>query len=435
MSLRWSHVDAATGIAGPVADGGGPGAVAPASVHTRRELPEKCPSARGFNESKPKRWAPRAAEGRGSTKGWRDYARAVADELDALGWGAVGARMRRCGTGATVRSCNGCGDKHASIAVLAGCDNRACVLCARRHAQTETRRVTGAVRRVPGFAAAGLAQARHDAADRVARWDAQRSATDRRDRELARAKRDLHALRDLGAWRWRLITLSPPWDPMDRAAYAPAGLAQRVTVVRDAWRRLWDAGLSAGGLAAALWRVELSSKGHVHAHVLYFGPFVTQSWLAETAGMIVDVRAVRGRASSGDPRDAVAEAVKYALKGPSPRAQWLAGKGAHVAHPRLAAAWVVASRGKRLQEAWGTMRAALAAQDACGDEEPREPAPPCCASCGSPDLGEPWTALTASLAAQLGDAWTLRPKRELRGGAEVVLPARVAFVRPTPASV
>ena len=430
--LGCSSVDPLTGIAAPI----GARALAgvrggsPASVHTREELSEKFLPASGLREAgRRKRWTPRAAEGRGAKRGWRDYTRAVAAELEALGWGAVGARLRACGTVAEVRSCGSCGDRAGSVAVVAGCDSRACVLCSRRKAAEDVRRVSGAVARLPRIVAAGTAAARHGASERLARWDAQRAATDRRDREIRLAKRDLHGLRHPDGWRWRMITISPPWNPRDPAEYSPAGLAARVSRVREAWRALWDAGLATGGLAAALWRVEVSARGHVHAHVLYLGPWASQRWLAATAGMIVDVREARGERG----RSAIVEAVKYALKGPAPRGAWLAGEASHVPHPRLAAAWVVASRGKRLTEAWGTMREALREQDASGPAElDGEPRAPCCASCGSSNLGDPWQERTARLAAELGAAWTLRPKRELRGGVEITLPPRVSFVRPLP---
>lgn len=379
-------------------------------------------------------WTPRAPEGRGARASWRRYASRVAEELDALGHSRTAERLRLCGTSCEVRTCHGCGDPFASVTVLAGCDVRACVLCARTRAARESVRVAKAADRVAGYVRAGLARAQSDVARALAERSAQARATQARERDCAKLRRWQRELRGAGrgGWSWRMVTLSPRWSPGERASYTPAALAARLDAVRAAWARLWSEHLGCGGHAAAYLSVEVSAGGHVHLHALHYGPWVSQRALAACARMMVDVRRAKG--------DAVREVVKYALKGPSPRGAWMGGESARVPHPRLAAAWVVATRGRRLVEPYGVMRDALHAVDACEPDE--EPEPPRCASCGCADLTDPVRLHTADVARESREMeardprgrprWTLRAEVDARGqlstAAPVRLPARVRFV-------
>lgn len=371
--------------------------------------------------------APRAPEGRGARASWRRYAELVSRELVTLGHARTAERLRLCGTSCEVQTCHGCGDPHATVAVIAGCDVRACVLCARRRAARESARVAGAADRVAGYVWEALPRACDETARALAAREEQTRHTAARARELGRLRRVAGELRGAwrGRWAWRMITISPAWRPADRASYTPAQLAARLDEVRAAWRRLWVEHLSAGGYAAAYVSVELSAGGHVHLHALHYGPFARQDALERTARCMVDVRAARG--------DAVREVVKYALKAPTPRAGWMGGDSAPTTHPRLAAAWVVATRGRRLVEPYGAMRAALAAEDACGPgEEEQEREAPRCASCGSCDLTDPARRVTAHVAREAHelaratgrDRWTLRAEVASRAGGPT-LPARV----------
>lgn len=325
-----------------------------------------------------------------------------------------------------------------SAEVRVSCGVRGCPGCERRSAAERAARVSGAALRVSELVAH---RARAAAAQLATDLDAARSSRDRwaqlaasaRARHEARGRvRDLdaaegHALRAARAevrrarlrrwtteaqqahtWRWRLVTVSPPWDPRRGDAYSVAGLRARLADLRARCETVWSHALAVGGLAGATLRVELSALGHVHAHVLYYGPFQHAKHLSRLAGCHVDVRELRAQ---GDDlramRRAVVEATKYALKAPSGlRQQWVAGESWRVVHPELAAAWIVATRDQQLVTHRGTMRDAIAAELACAPPTPADgPAELKCARCHAPvcPIGEVWDI--ARVARELPVAW------------------------------
>lgn len=359
----------------------------------------------------------------------------MAQELDSLGASAIGRRLQSCGATATAQTCGSCGDPHARVTVLAHCDVRACVLCARRKATRESARVGDAAARVAGYAhARGPATLRQREAE-LRQREAGR-ATPARDRDCERLRRHVADLRaeSRGQWRWRLVTLSPAWQPSDAREYRVGALRGRIERVKAAWSRVW-ALIGVGGAAAAYTSIECSAGGHVHLHALVYGPWRTQKALAAVAECMVDVREAHG--------EAVREVAKYALKGPTPRGAWMAGASSELPHPALAAAWVVAARGRRLVEPYGLMRDALAASDAAAEGDAPQDASsidaPRCATCGSAELELARVERTADLAraclALGADRWTLRPRMVPRGplahGPPMVLPPRVYLQCPT----
>lgn len=318
------------------------------------------------------------------------------------------------------------------------CGVRGCPGCERRSAAERAARVSGAALRVSELVAH---RARAAAAQLATDLDAARSSRDRwaqlaaaaRARHASRGRaRDLdaadgHALRAARAevrrarlrrwtteaerahtWRWRLVTVSPPWDPKRGDAYSVAGLRARLADLRARCETVWSHAMAVGGLAAATFRVELSALGHVHAHVLYFGPYQHARHLSRLAGCHVDVRELRAQ---GDDframRRAVVEATKYALKAPSGmRQQWVAGESWRVVHPELAAAWIVATRDQQLVTHRGTMRDAIAAELACAPPPPADgPAVLTCGHCHAAvcPIGEVWPI--DRLARELPVAW------------------------------
>lgn len=420
----------------------------------------------------PKRW--RYYLGRGRTMSWRGYARAIADQLDAMGWGQLARRLRVCGSTAEVQTCGACGDPHAAVRVIAGCSLRVCPWCARRESRERAILVQGAVDRVPEYVRLDAPEHRAELVARLAPLDARRAELVARraelvarpstarvrdqlaacDRRLAaitarrspivraqHAARALDSARDGRGWSWRLITLSPQWSPDVAASYSVEGLRSRVADVRERWRRVWHAGAGVEGLAAAYLRIEVSERGHVHAHVLHFGPWQSDEWVARIAGCFADVRQLDA--------DGVREAVKYAVKAPSPlRGAWVGGGPGRVMHPTLAARYLVATRSRRLAEPYGVMRRALAASETCGPVE-RDEAPTlaACASCGSCELVAARIERTVDVAVQLGPRWSWRPRGDapahdsfaasmasaMKGtGPRTNLPARVSIMRPKP---
>lgn len=193
----------------------------------------------------------------------------------------------------------------------------------------------------------------------------ERSRLTRRDRSDARGGAGA-SLR----WRWRLVTISPGWRPTDEGALTVAGLRARVEDLCARARRLLGESGYGGGLAGWTLRVELSDGGLVHAHVLVFGPFLRSAWAREVCGCFVDVREIDLDArdetdlgARGALRDGVREAVKYAVKLPTPQnALWLLGAPARVLHPALAARWTLATRGVHLLRHGGPMRDSVGAE-------------------------------------------------------------------------
>ena len=338
-----------------------------------------------------------------------------------------------------VRVCGGCREVH-SAEVRVSCGLRCCPGCERRAAAERSARVAGAALRVPELVALRAPRVAAEVSQELAaavsareHWEGYRAAAQRRveahGRQRDRDAVEGHALRAaraevrrarfrrwtteceprrLATWRWRLVTVSPRWNPRDGAEYSVEGLRARLVDLRARCETLWSDAMSIGGLAAATIRVELSAAGHVHAHVLYFGPFQRAEYLRRLAGCFVDIRELKVIAPDvKSMRDAVREATKYALKAPSPlRREWIAGESWRVTHPELAAAWVVATRDQQLVTHRGTMRAAMAAEDAVPSEPREGPEPsPLCRRCGREvcAIGEIWPI--EHLAQVLNGAW------------------------------
>lgn len=325
------------------------------------------------------------------------------------------------------------------------CGLRGCPLCEKRAALERSARVAGAALRVPELVRLRAPRVRVQVGEELGAaveardlWrERERAARERfarrgRVRDLESA--DGHALRGARAevrrarlrrwatevarpevWRWRLITVSPPWSPADARDYSVGGLRRRLADLRARCADLWEGALRVGGLAAGTFRVELNDAGHVHAHVLYFGPWHGVKHLAKIAGCFVDVRELKvfrrhGDDGGGDAvaamRSAVVEGTKYALKGPGAAPQWLGGESWRVAHPELVAAWMIATEDQQLVTHRGVMRDALAAEEAAPQVEDRAPEPaPICRRCGREvcAIGEVWEL--GRLARELPAVW------------------------------
>lgn len=299
-------------------------------------------------------------------------------------------------------------------------------------------------------ARAGAERARSRGPELEARAARAEERAERAEERRRRARFELYRAREAQRWGWRLVTISPRWAPWEAAGLTVDGLRRRCDDVLARWARCWAGGARAGGAAAATVSVELSSGGHVHAHALYFGPYLTREWWQRLAGCHVDVRAIARvpgvRDDGGELerlervaeregleeldkgqrealRGALREALKYALKAPSPgQGAWIAGAARAIAHPELAARWTIAARRHQLVRHYGTMREAveLAGDEGSAPVDAREPldavAP--CRRCGSLELGPPELVPTDRVAVLLGASWSLRrdgPVRLIRG--------------------
>jgi hypothetical protein len=203
----------------------------------------------------------------------------------------------------------------------------------------------------------------------------------------------------------RHVTLTCQRDPSDPSAHTVEALRTRRAGMRDAWRAIlaWlrENNPRAEWIGAFI-ADECSGTGHVHLHVLFYGP-----WVAPAEGDAPAVWTEIGRAgytdkrrrawpgfpslgfikAKGVDREAIREVAKYPLKSPgsgSKAEPWIAGKKLTVMHPRLVARWEIATFNARLVERYGLVRLVEPPEsDGEGDEENEEntiapaPAEPC----------------------------------------------------------
>jgi hypothetical protein len=385
-------------------------------------LPQKAgDSAHRSTAGGPSRRAPAARPARLTAD---EYRAQTAEALERLGAPHRAASLRRCGRVAVVYACDTCGDPMGAVVRPLSCGLRACPDCARLLAADRVRAlgagvdgVAGATRARAVVAQLAAARAELAALERVRHWTevapGHRRAAELRDkaaRDVGDARWVAARLRELlrGAWGWRLVTISPAWHPEDPAETTPTGLRRRAEALHRAVGELYARRWGCGGLASWSVAVEVSAGGHVHAHALVFGPWMHPArYAAEVSaelgrGVYVDVRRARAKGADVDARSAAREALKYALKGPSPRrAGWVLGESrAEVPSPQLAAAITLGLQRLQLVRHRGPIRDTMRAAAA------RRAAEPCaeltCASCGarldtSAGRLESWRAVVAEL--------------------------------------
>lgn len=423
----------------------GPGGRAPHSTrYPTRNAPQQAVNAsfpgspdpiEGPGCPPPTKRKPRKARhplNRGAKRSWRAYRKGIAAELRALGRYEQARRVRECGETALVYDCASCGETAAAVTVLVHCDSRACPQCAARLARERVDRLSLALHRVAdtfharrAAIAAELGAELEGALALAAKWSA--SAAAARDRfeagrgrvrpeTIARASRlaaehrerakllrwQLARLRE-DTWGWKLLTISPQWDPSDETAVTVSGLRARAAAVWERWARVWRK-LAIGGAAAAVVSLEISSGGHVHIHALVWAPFVHARHIATLAGCFVDIREVRAkdaRKAKLGPElayvEALREACKYAVKAPRVSLEWVRGERATVTHPALAARWATAQHGRQCGRLLGLARDAMRAHEAEGIEGAEQAPPvPSCPCCMAP-LGAAREARTSAL--------------------------------------
>ena len=130
--------------------------------------------------------------------------------------------------------------------------------------------------------------------------------------------------------------------------------------------------------------VECSGSGHVHVHLLVYGPYLPKE-LVEAIVRQVDPMAgfVWIEKARTDEKGLAREVAKYQTKGPSPMSEgWLAGETREVMDPTLVACWELATMGAQLSRVYGALRGKKPKKD---EEEKKEPTPPpenpCAAHC------------------------------------------------------
>ncbi len=378
------------------------------------------------------------------------FREAFASELDALGRYTLAGRVRECGQVAWKRGCQNCGEPYAEVTVTGSCQARCCPHCARIAATKRRERLLPALLHVPEYFYARReelhkqaqerwqkaynAQAFHrekirEAQKRYAETLDQKAldAIERHSKHEARAEEERKRYgkqaarldpngtdkRKVEGWNWRLITLSPRWNPRNSEELTIGRLKQRWSDVTKRWAALHK---ELGPAVSAVVSVELSVGGFVHLHALVFCPeFLEKSWLQEQVGAncYVDIRALKTRRFDKlDPlaafRKALKEAVKYAVKSTSPLSYaWLAGEKRRTIHPELAARWTVATHKRQLGRVYGEiLRDSIACEKALNPKPCKEPEKEAhCWQCGHVLTGEKEFCSVATAAKELGPFW------------------------------
>lgn len=167
---------------------------------------------------------------------------------------------------------------------------------------------------------------------------------------------------EVDGYEWQLLTVNPQYD-VDRRSkdMSIEGLQSRAEACARGVRDLWRDELKVPG-AALLRCIEISERGHVHVHAIYYGPKVVK-WSATKAMAKLLGRACKmkvQRIKGG--KNGVARAARYAAKSVKGSASafnedWLAGERlGRLIDPELAARWELAAHHLRLSEAYGALR-------------------------------------------------------------------------------
>jgi len=253
------------------------------------------------------------------------YGEKVEKELRGMGavGGLLGARafeIGRCGQVVAVRRCECCGTDRVGSGtfreVKRTCSGRSCPYCAWVRA---TERVE------------------------LLRWAAQE-------------------IPEIEGYEWQLLTLNPQYNGEKKHFdMSIEGLRARALGCAKMARECWKKLLKVKG-GALLRCTEISEKGHIHVHMIYYGPKVDGVRLAELAAKACrravrsDVKKIKGGKSG------VARAARYAAKGVKGSAaafdeDYLTGeKSQALLHPKLAALWEIAAYNLRLSECYGALR-------------------------------------------------------------------------------
>lgn len=260
--------------------------------------------------------------------GAEGYGLLVREALMGLpGWGVLEGRARelgRCGEVVTARECECCGEVRPGSGTFRGvrrtCGGRSCPYCGWVRAQ-----------------------------ERV---------------ELLRYAA-LEGVEEVEGYEWQFLTQSLAYDPCRRGEDMQVeGLRSRALILMRMAKRQWEKGLKRPG-AALLRCVEVSVRGHVHLHMIYYGPRVSAQWMEEVGKGVT--RGKRGckansrRIKGG--KNGVARATKYAAKSVKGNARAafnedvLTGEAqAELLYPELAARWELACHQLRLTETYGALR-------------------------------------------------------------------------------
>lgn len=193
-------------------------------------------------------------------------------------------------------------------------------------------------------------------------------------------------------WAWHFMTFTTRYNPYDEADLTWQALRGRARGIGRSIKAVWNELLKVEG-AGLVKTVEISNHGHVHAHVLYYGPSLadettggeTSELVAEAVSNIGKVTRARMEAIARGAfrgagyiyskpladtsteavitEDRVAAMAQYMAKGIKAsryafNEDWLSGQWSVMTiDPRLAARWEIACYKKiRLTERYGFLR-------------------------------------------------------------------------------
>jgi hypothetical protein len=252
------------------------------------------------------------------------YGYMVAREIRKQGHGKLESRAKeidRCGQVIAVRRCECCGSDRAGSGtfreVKRTCNGRSCPYCSWVRAQERVELVRHAVEVID---------------------------------------------RDDDGYTWQLLTVNPQYD-VDRRSWdlSIEGLNARAQACADTMRDLWRDELNVPG-AALLRCIEISERGHVHVHAIYYGPMVpkwsTTKKVSKLLGRPCQMKVQRIKGG----KNGVARAARYAAKSVKGSASafnedWLSGeRSGRLLDPELAAKWELAVHNFRLSECYGALR-------------------------------------------------------------------------------
>ena len=171
---------------------------------------------------------------------------------------------------------------------------------------------------------------------------------------------------------WQFFTVTTRYRPDLEEEVTHEALRARARLVAQVGSKLWQKKLKAPG--AAMFRtIECSVRGHVHAHLLYFGPPVDTDALTTLAQKLcgdgvgyIHSRPVEGGDQTGNQlplSESVARAARYMAKGTSGYGaefdeghHGYEGDSSPTMHPKLAARWELATVRLHLSQKYGGFR-------------------------------------------------------------------------------
>jgi hypothetical protein len=238
-------------------------------------------------------------------------------------------RYESCGNFVWVSECEGCGVTRPESGVLhspeRSCQARTCEVCGRRRSMKNGKEL----------------------------WD------------------KIEALSLVDGYSFRHITVTAKYNPWLDEDVSEDAYRERAKSLLGAIRALWKNVLKKQKGSGLYVKLEISEVGHLHAHVLHYGPYLAKPKLEKY------LRKQYSKAghtwieqvSKGDERGAVVEVTKYVTKAPSPFCEeaWIKDGATLRLHPKLAARFEAATYRLRLSDCLGVFRGKET--EDCEDEE------------------------------------------------------------------